>query len=358
MTDSPPKKKQRKAGAWREVKYDDDNDLLLRFKTEIDLNLRSWTIPEYARILRRFSDWLYEQQKESVSRRLYSDDLMEDAKQFGALSRTSALPAVRSLREWHREQTGSSAVIDAPQGSPERGPAQSQLELLSPAFGGGRPVGEYGYAVGLGWLHGRQAAPFNLIAEMKKNGDLPTPFRSANVYIHSQPYSASLEPGIGLAALSSPGSGGDVILTPQIGRDPRGAAAGRIEPFRFSAAGACSSASAGESSFAYSASAARNGLMDFAPSVGPHWDHSRWDNEGQQLPDHLMRELYSWGQLPTPHQARTEFCIHGELYTAELRDGEWDPNRILGSQQGRVVYLIHHSDRAGTDPRHARSSPS
>ncbi|MGY4412063.1 hypothetical protein ACVWW4_003799 [Bradyrhizobium sp. LB7.1] len=112
----------------------------------MNLNLHWCRTPDYVRTLRRFSDWLYDQQKESVSRRLLLRELMKDAKRFEALSYTSTRVAVRSLRNWHLEQTSSSAVVDAPQGSPERGPAQSQLELLSPAFGGGRPASEYGYA--------------------------------------------------------------------------------------------------------------------------------------------------------------------------------------------------------------------
>ncbi|MGY4281310.1 hypothetical protein ACVWXO_000530 [Bradyrhizobium sp. LM2.7] len=88
-------------GAWREAKHDDDNDLFFRFKAAINLNLHWCRTPDYARTLRRFSDWLYDQQKESVSRRLYSDELMKDAKRFEALSYTLTRVAVRSLRNWH-----------------------------------------------------------------------------------------------------------------------------------------------------------------------------------------------------------------------------------------------------------------
>ncbi|WP_271566341.1 hypothetical protein [Bradyrhizobium sp. CCBAU 11386] len=350
----PPTQSPGGTGVWRKVEHADDNDLFLRFKAATDLNLDSRTPGLYARKLRGFSDWLYHQKKESVSRRLYSDELMEEAKQYEVSFNRMACTALRKLRDWLRGQPGSSAVVGAPLGGPEQVPAQSRAELLSSAFGGRRAVVDYGYAVGMGWLHGRQPAPMTLIAEMLKNGELPTPFQSTNLYIHGQLYTANLVFGMGGAALSSPGSGGVIMLNPQIGPDPRGVAGGRIEPFRRSAAGASSSAWAGESSSTYSVSAARHGLGDFGLIVGPDWDHSRWDNGGQQIPDYMIGELNNGGELPSPHRPTTEFYIHGERYTAELRDAQRDPNRIFGSQRRYVVYLVHHSDRPGTELRLGR----
>lgn len=337
-------------GVWRYAKHADDNDLFVRLKeaTHSDLNARGRFA--FAMNLRRFSDWLYDQQKEPVSRRLHSDQLMEDAKRYEVLSNRSIRPAVRKLRDSFPERPGSSAVVGAPQRDLGQGPAQSRAELLPPAFGGDRAVAEYGYAVDVGWQHRRQAAPTRLIAAMLRNGDLPTLFRSTNVYIYRELYTASSELGRG--------AGGEIMLTPQIGPNPCGAAGERIEPVRLSAAGASSSAGGGESSSAAYSASAYHGLVDLGAIVGSVWDHSRWDDGGRQIPDRLISELSKWGLLPSPDQLRTEFFILGESYTAEYRCREWDPIRILASGLDYVIYLIHHSDEAGTYLRPGRSSSS
>ncbi|MCP3475671.1 hypothetical protein NLM33_35955 [Bradyrhizobium sp. CCGUVB1N3] len=228
LTEAAPRKTV--SGGLRKAKYDEDDDLIDKYGATTDLNMKSASVRVYATALRRFSDWLFDNDKTPIARRLHRDELLEDADQFKVSSSDPSIrPALTKLRSFILEQADSSAGVDTPQRSSAQVPAQSLVELPSSGFGGGRPVAEYGHLVDLGWQHGRQAAPDILIAELTKNGLLPTtPFQSTHMYIFGQPYTAQLDPANGVVTGNNPRSGNNIILVPQIKLEPGESAGARI----------------------------------------------------------------------------------------------------------------------------------
>ncbi|MCP3460868.1 hypothetical protein [Bradyrhizobium sp. CCGUVB23] len=218
------------SGPLRKAKYDEDEDLIDKYGATTDLNMKPDSVRSYAAVLRRFSDWLFDNDKAPIARRLHRDELLEDANQFKVSSSNPSIrAALTKLRSFILEQADSSAGVDTPQPSSSQVPAQSLVELPSSGFGGGRPVAEYGHLVDLGWQHGRQAAPDILIAELTKSGLLPTtPFQSTSMYIRGQPYTAQLDPAKDVVTGNNPRGGNSIILIPQIKLEPDESAGAHI----------------------------------------------------------------------------------------------------------------------------------
>ncbi|MCP3417878.1 hypothetical protein NLM16_27600 [Bradyrhizobium brasilense] len=89
-----------------------------------------------------------------------------------------------------------------------------------------RSLEEFGHLVGLGWEHSRQPPPPSLIGALNRRGGLPrTPLESKNVRIHGQIYAICLEPGSVAPTIGNP-LGGNFMLVPDLGLNPRGRAGG------------------------------------------------------------------------------------------------------------------------------------
>lgn len=59
-------------------------------------------------------------------------------------------------------------------------------------FDGQWPIEDFGYALGFGWEHSRQAAPDPLIGELIRKNRLPTRFHPASLNLKGRPYTAEL----------------------------------------------------------------------------------------------------------------------------------------------------------------------
>ncbi|MCA6107961.1 hypothetical protein [Bradyrhizobium cenepequi] len=335
-----------------EAKYAEDEDLIFKFRTTLNLNLQPVTIQIYSTALRKFSDWLHDSEnKRPIADRLYDDQLMEDAKAFRDVYKDhqTIITALTKLRDFWCEQGGTTARVGAPHpGTRQEQPADepefpsstppdvarpssaSWAAELSQGFAAPWSVPELGHSVGLGWSHGRQSAPESLISALNRSGVRLKQFQSTDVYIRGRPYRAQMEPGRAERTPNNP-LGDKIVLSPQLG-----SAGERLQAFPPSAGEASSSARVREPSSAPGGSATYRELNDFRAAVGPNWIHG-----DQEAPRRLLMELRNWDQLPNPFRRSIDLFIYGERYTAEFRTRERDPNRILGSQQSGFVYLIH-----------------
>lgn len=98
--------------------------------------------------------------------------------------------------------------------SPSRLPQQSSSPAAAnPAW---PPRNDFGYALPLQFNHGPQGAPDGLIGELNRIGLLPGRFQpSINLYLHGQPYTATLGPGFREATPNNP-HGEDIVLMPRL----------------------------------------------------------------------------------------------------------------------------------------------
>ncbi|MCP3460601.1 hypothetical protein [Bradyrhizobium sp. CCGUVB23] len=184
---------------------------------------------------------------------------------------------------------------------------------------------DFGSVVGLGWAHGIQPAPPELIRALDTHGLLPGPFRPTNLRIHGWLYSAQWA-GRGRSEVATLNNllGADIMLIPQPGFEHQGPV--EVRPGTVPSFAVAASSTAGASSSGQGGSQALHGLPDIGEYVPQDFAHG-----DQYVPDAMLWLLYEWYLLPTDNEPTTTFAIRNEIYTAQWCD--------------EGLYLKHHARR-------------
>ncbi|MCP3476544.1 hypothetical protein NLM33_40780 [Bradyrhizobium sp. CCGUVB1N3] len=184
---------------------------------------------------------------------------------------------------------------------------------------------DFGRLVGLGWQHGSQPAPHELIRALDTHGLLPGPCRPTHLRIFDRSYSAQwAATGRSEVATLNNLLGGDVMLIPEPGFEHQGPV--EVRPGTVPSFAVAASSTAGASSSGQGGSQALYGLPDIGVYVPQDFAHG-----DQYLPDAMLWLLRQWDLLPTDVEPTRAFAIRNEIYTAQWCD--------------ESLYLKHHARR-------------